>query len=64
MKLKTKKGLKKRVRITANKKIMIRTGGQDHFNSRESGKVTRNKRRDKEIAVVNAKTVKKLLPYS
>jgi ribosomal protein L35 len=63
MKLKTKKILKKRVKITAKKKVIIRTGGQDHFNSRESGKVTRNKRRDKEIAVVNIKTVKKLLPY-
>ena len=63
MKLKTKKILKKRVRVTAKKKVIIRTGGQDHFNSRESAKVTRNKRRDKEIAVVNIKTVKKLLPY-
>ena len=46
MKLKTKKLLQKRVKITKKKKILIRTGGQDHFNSRESGKVTRNKRRD------------------
>lgn len=64
MKLKTKKLLKKRVRITSRKKIIIRTGGQDHFNSRESGKVTKNKRRDKILSPVNVKTVKKLLPYS
>lgn len=63
MKLKTKKILKKRVRITSKKKILIRTGGQDHFNSRESSKVTKNKKRDKEISPVNVKTVKKLLPY-
>ncbi len=63
MKLKTKKALKKRVKITGRKKVMIRTGGQDHFNSRESGKVTRNKRRDKSIADVNVKNVKQLLPY-
>jgi len=63
MKLKTKKLLSKRVKITAKKKIMIRVGGQDHFNSRESGKVTRNKRRDKMIAKVNAKNIRQLLPY-
>lgn len=63
MKLKTKKLLSKRVKITGGKKIMIRVGGQDHFNSRESGKVTRNKRRDKTIAAVNIKNIRKLLPY-
>ena len=64
MKLKTKKILKKRVKITSKNKVIIRTGGQDHFNSRESGKTTRNKRRDKELSLVNVKTVRKLLPYS
>lgn len=64
MKLKTHKALKKRVRITAKKKVVIRTSGQDHFNSRETGKVKRNKRRDKELASVNNKNVKQLLPYS
>ncbi|OGY93484.1 MAG: hypothetical protein A2406_01130 [Candidatus Komeilibacteria bacterium RIFOXYC1_FULL_37_11] len=63
MKLKTKKLLRKRVRITSRKKVIIRTAGQDHFNSRESSKVTKNKRRDKELSSVNIKTVKKLLPY-
>ncbi|MFA6466260.1 MAG: 50S ribosomal protein L35 [Patescibacteria group bacterium] len=63
MKLKTKKILSKRVKITSKKKILIRTGGQDHFNSRESSKVTKNKKRDKEISPVNVKAVKKLLPY-
>lgn len=63
MKLKTKKLLKKRVKVTAKKKIVIRSGGQDHFNARESSKVTKNKRRDKTISSANVKTVKKLLPY-
>lgn len=63
MKLKTKKLLKKRVKITSKKKVLIRSGGQDHFNSRESSKVTKNKRRDKTISSANIKTVKKLLPY-
>lgn len=63
MKLKTKKILKKRVKVTAKKKVIIRSGGQDHFNARESSKVTKNKRRDKTISSANVKTVKKLLPY-
>jgi ribosomal protein L35 len=63
MKLKTKKALRKRIRLTSGKKIMIRAGGQDHFNSREGGKTTRNKRRDKTIANVNVRAVKQLLPY-
>ncbi|MBT4349198.1 50S ribosomal protein L35 [bacterium] len=63
MKLKTNKALKKRVKITGKKKVLIRTGGQDHFNSRESGKVKRNKRRDKQISKSNLKNVKQLLPY-
>ena len=63
MKLKTNKALKKRVKITGKKKVLIRTGGQDHFNSRESGKVKRNKRSDKQISKSNLKNVKQLLPY-
>lgn len=63
MKLKTKKALRKRIRLTSRKKIMIREGGQDHFNAREGGKVTRNKRRDKTMATVNNRAVKQLLPY-
>ncbi|MFA6253606.1 MAG: 50S ribosomal protein L35 [Patescibacteria group bacterium] len=63
MKLKTKKILSKRVKVTGNKKIMIRAGGQDHFNSRESGKVTKNKRRSKELSSANKKVIKKFLPY-
>ena len=62
MKLKTKKGLKKRVRITAKKKVMIRTGGQDHFNSRERGNTTRNKRSDKTFIAAKKTTLKALLP--
>ena len=63
MKLKTKKLFRKRVKVTGSGKIMIRRGGQDHFNSHESGKVTKNKRRDKQLSAVNKKAVTKLLPY-
>ena len=63
MKLKTKKLVSKRVKITGKKKILIRSGGQDHFNSRETGNTTKNKRRDKQLSTVNEKAIKKLLPY-
>ena len=43
---KTYKALTKRVKVTKNGKVLKRRAGQDHFNTRETGKVTRNKRRD------------------
>lgn len=63
MKIKTKKAISKRVKLSANKKIKIRSGGQDHFNARESGKITRNKRRRKNLSKVNEKNIKALIPY-
>lgn len=61
-KLKTYKALRKRVRITKGKNILIKKGGQDHFNARESGKITKNKRRRKQLSKKNLKAVKKLIP--
>lgn len=45
--MKTRKSIAKRLKITKNKKILHRICGQDHFNARESGKVTKNKRKYK-----------------
>lgn len=64
MKLKTPKSLSKRFKVTKKGKVLIRKGGQDHFNAREPGKVTRNKRRDVGLSEDHAPNVKKLLPYS
>lgn len=44
-KLKTNKSLTKRLRVTKNKKVTAKTSGQNHFNAKESGNVTRAKRR-------------------
>ncbi len=45
-KLKTQKSVVKRFKITkSSHKILNKKSGQDHFNARESGKTTRNKRR-------------------
>lgn len=46
MKNKTIKAYAKRFHLTKGKKVLKRYAGQDHFNSRDSGKITRKKRRD------------------
>ena len=62
MKLKTHKALSKRLKITKTGKVLKRTAGQDHFNGRETGKVTRNKRSDKQFSATHARAVKTLMP--
>ncbi|MDO8505161.1 MAG: 50S ribosomal protein L35 [bacterium] len=64
MKLKTNKALSKRFKITKKGKVLIRKGGQGHFNARESGNVTRTKRRDVTFSEHHAANVKKLMPYN
>jgi len=63
-KIKTHKATAKRFTITSTKKVKRRKAGQDHFNARESGTVTRRKRRDVNVHKSNIKTIKKLIPYS
>ena len=63
-KIKTHKATSKRFTTTAKSKVMHRKGGQGHFNSRETGNTTRNKRRDLELNSTLLKTVKRLNPYN
>ena len=59
-KLKTIKSISKRVRVSGGKKggkLILRTPGQDHFNARERGNTTRNKRRDFQISKVYRRTI-------
>ncbi len=58
---KTYQAAAKRVRITKNKKAVHRTAGQDHFNSRDSGKVTAGKRRHRIISGSYTRTLKTML---
>ncbi|MBU4332771.1 50S ribosomal protein L35 [Patescibacteria group bacterium] len=59
MKLKTRKTISKRFKIKKRSgKVIMRTCGQSHFNSRESGKVTKGKRRDKTISKTTHKIIK------
>ncbi|MBI4138742.1 50S ribosomal protein L35 [Candidatus Uhrbacteria bacterium] len=60
--MKTNKAIAKRIRITKRGKLLKRYGGQNHFNTRNPGKITRKKRRDKGVAAVYAKTIIKALP--
>jgi len=62
MKAKTKKAFAKRIKVTKNGKMLIRKGGQDHFNSRQNGKATTAKRRDQGLSESFRHSVKSLLP--
>ena len=63
-KLKTRKSIAKRFKITKKGKVLKKKAGQDHFNARESGKVKRNKRRVTKASEANTKNLKSQLPYS
>ncbi len=62
-KLKTFKALKKRVKLTAKKKVTKRKCGQNHFNSKETGKKGREKKKDNRLFNTDEKNVLKALPY-
>ncbi len=64
MKQKTHKALASRLKRTKSGKFMKRYVGQDHFNSRDTGKASRKKRRDVEFPKVYRKAIRALLPYS
>ncbi|MFC1633047.1 50S ribosomal protein L35 [Patescibacteria group bacterium] len=63
-KIKTHKGASKRFRVSGGKKkkVMQRSATQGHFNARESGTVTRAKRKDSAINKTNERRLQKLLP--
>jgi ribosomal protein L35 len=47
----------KRVRVTKNNKVLHRACGQNHFNAKESSKVTRGKRRPRQLSKAYRRTV-------
>lgn len=62
MKLKTRKTVAKRFKITKNKKIIRRSTGQDHLNATQTGNSRTKKRSDKSISV-SEKMIRSMLPY-
>ncbi len=59
--MKTKKTIAKRFKVLKNKKIRAKKAGRDHFNAKESGKITRKKRRDYQFSKSFTKTILKHL---
>ncbi len=58
MKVKTHKLVAKRFKVTRKAKVLKRYAGQDHFNTRDTGKITRKKRRDVSLSDSFNKTVR------
>jgi ribosomal protein L35 len=63
-KLKTRKSVSKKVRITKKKKAMRRYTKQNHYNSKQTGNFKRKKRRDIRLFKTDEKNVLKALPYA
>lgn len=67
MKAKTHKAAAKRFMVKRSKKgikVIKRTDGQNHFNSRETGNTRRNKRSDNVMTLTVQKTLLRSLPNS
>jgi large subunit ribosomal protein L35 len=64
MKVKTRKSILKRFKITKSGKILRRQTGQNHFRAKKSSKVIRRKRKLVEVSKPEAKIIKKFLTYT
>jgi ribosomal protein L35 len=62
-KIKTNKALVKKVKISKNGKVSRRATGQNHFNAKEGGAVTRAKRSDKRLFKADEQNIKKALQH-
>ncbi|MDR3559542.1 MAG: 50S ribosomal protein L35 [Candidatus Pacebacteria bacterium] len=60
-KMKTKKALVKKIKVTKGKKVLRRSTGQNHYNSKENGKVGRDKKSDQRLFRTDEKNVLKAL---
>ena len=62
-KLKTHKGVAKRLRLTKKGKIKKRNAGRQHILSKKSRKRKRKLRRTGYISGVDAKRIRRMMPY-
>ncbi len=60
-KIKTRKSLVKKVKVSKNGKVTRRASGQNHFNSKDTGSETRAKRKDKRLSKKDEQNVLKAL---
>jgi large subunit ribosomal protein L35 len=63
-KMKTKKNVSKKFKVTGTGKLKRRSTGQNHYNTRDTGKATRAKRADHVVTAVDVKNVKRALLQS
>lgn len=63
-KLKTKKSVAKKVKITGGKKLLRRYTKQNHYNSKQTGKFKRFKRNDQRLFKADEANVLNALPYN
>ena len=63
MKLKPRKSITKRFKITKTGKVLRRPTGLDHALAKKSGKKRRQSRKWVELSKPEAKKIKKMLPY-
>ncbi|MEI8343710.1 MAG: 50S ribosomal protein L35 [Candidatus Moraniibacteriota bacterium] len=63
-KMKTNKSVVKKVKITKNKKVLRRSTGQNHYNSKETGAVGRAKKKDQRMFSTDEKNIVAALPYA
>ena len=63
-KMKTRKAVVKKVRLTKRRKAMRRYTNQNHFNAKDSGKQGRAKRRDRRLTKTDEKNVLRAMPHA
>ncbi len=61
MKIKTKRAVAKRFKLSRTGKVIARKANQDHFNSTDTGNQTRAKRTDKSLKSGLKKIIKRQL---
>ena len=64
MKQKTKSAARKRFKTTANGKVTRLHTKRAHFNARDTGSDTRNKRGDRIVSSTDRQRIQELLPYA
>jgi len=63
-KMKTRKSVAKKVKLTGKKKVLRRYTKQNHYNSKQTGKFKRAKRSDQRLFKTDEENVLKALPNS
>jgi large subunit ribosomal protein L35 len=63
-KLKTNKAVSKKVKVTKSGKVFRQYSKQNHYNSRETGKFKRFKRKDQRLFKTDEANFLKALPYN